>query len=448
MGWRLDDQSSVLLDPQLRRSALLNKLLMVLILIAGQYILWFPLFGERLLGEIAAGVTLYFAGCMALNMRRRFKAARVATILGVSLTLLFYSNVLGLAAGIHLVLFSAMALPFALFPKKEKGWIALGITLPAVCFVFLHIHLAPFFTIPPLKDAYIPIIYFTAALATAIILLLSTYFFYQASENAENSLQEKNRVLQKFNEELKIKAELDKEIAAAKLIQESLLPKTAPPYRNYDMDHFFMPANRVSGDYYDYFPLSADRVGILVADIVGKGIPASMMMIMFKGLMQTAAAAKLGPAKTCELLNHRVFSNILLGKYVPIIYGILDTKAHTFTYANAGHEPAWLIRDNDAIELREGGLPLGAYEIELFEEGVIHLAPNDRVVMFTDGVTDAQNPQNEKLAIETTLEILKNRAKNSENACFVGDVGMDILSHMGGAAQTDDMTIVSFRREK
>ena len=347
----------------------------------------------------------------------------------------FYSFILGPPSGVHLLLMVFAGLPLVVFPPHDRARVISGIMLPIVLQVIVQCvpnHILVF----NVSADYLRALNITAVFAVTLIVVLYLISFSRIMLDYSKAI-----------DELKIKAELDKEIHAVKLIQDRIFPRSAPSYRGYDIDHFFLPAKQVSGDYYDYFPLSTHQVGILICDVVGKGIPANIMMITLKGLVHTAAAKKLSPAKTCELLNRNVYWNSILGKYVPMIYAVLDTKRHTFTYCNAGHEPAWVIRGQSLIELREGGVPLGAFETELFEDETIHLDPHDRIVLFTDGTTDAENRDQDTLKIHRMLDIITRRNDQSDGMDYVDSVGNDVVEFMSGAPQVDDITILSLKRK-
>ena len=408
-----------------------------------------------------------FLSVVVLNKFNRDVVAKMLLLGTANGGAFFYSFILGPPSGVPLLLIAFAGLPLVVFPPHDRARVISGIILPIVLQVIVQSvpnHILAF----NVSADYLRAINITAVFSVTLIIVIYVWFFSGLMLNYSNRLLETNNELkslfdseaelrnqyqrqaeklEKANDELKIKAELDKEIHAVKLIQDRIFPRSAPSYRGYDIDHFFLPAKQVSGDYYDYFPLSTHQVGILICDVVGKGIPANIMMITLKGLVHTAAAKKLSPAKTCELLNRNVYWNSILGKYVPMIYAVLDTKRHTFTYCNAGHEPAWVIRGQSLIELREGGVPLGAFETELFEDETIHLDPHDRIVLFTDGTTDAENRDQDTLKIHRMLDIITRRNDQSDGMDYVDSVGNDVVEFMSGAPQVDDITILSLKRK-
>ncbi len=356
-------------------------------------------------------------------------------------------------------------LPLILFKPNEPRAVNLGIVFPILLQIivqFVPNTLVRF----SITQYYLELINKSAVFSVTAIIVLYVYFFSKVILGYATQVMEKNKELEgtlekerelriytqlqakelkAANEQLREKAAIDKELETAREIQQNVLPEFSPPYRGYHIDHFFLPAKQVGGDYYDYFPLSATKFGIVVADIVGKGIPASLMMIAFKSLIHKVINRTDSPAQTLEKLNTVIFQNKILSRYIPIMYGILDTKAHTFTYSNAGHEPGLWFSKTEGRELSIGGVPAGMYETQIFEEETICLEANDRIVLFTDGLTDIKNNEGAFLGIEALRLLMGSHATSSDND-FVERVSFEILSYFSGQAQADDITMVTMKR--
>ncbi len=397
-------------------------------------------------------VTIYIIS-IVLNKLNWHSLSKTVLVLGTTLSLFFYANILGANSGAQLLLFALVPLPLLLFEMKQTGWIVAGIGFPVISSFLLEFgHYSWSQHTEYITPTVLFYIHNFAMLTTFLLLILSAASYFVSNRGYEIQLERKNKELIQnnaqlamANEELVHKAAMDKEMDTAREIQSTILPMEDPPIHGYHLDHIFIPAKHVSGDYYDYFPFSDTRVGIVVADIVGKGIPASLMMIAFKSLIHTIVEKGDTPTHVLEKMNTAIFQNKILSKYVPMIYGILDTKDHTFTYSNGGHEPAQFFAKDRIEELRIGGMPVGMFERNKYDEETIHLEENDRIVLFTDGLTDISNKEKKKMGIHGLKLLMTIHASIPDNT-FSQQVTEKILSRFDGQAQTDDITMVSIRR--
>ncbi|HKQ04012.1 MAG TPA: SpoIIE family protein phosphatase [Blastocatellia bacterium] len=201
----------------------------------------------------------------------------------------------------------------------------------------------------------------------------------------------------------------ERELAEARLIQERLLPKAIPQIEGCEIAAAWRPARTVSGDYFDVLKFDERCAAVCIADVSGKGMPAALLMSNVQAAVKAFATGDLAPAAICEKLNRVVGGNIADDRFITFFYGLLDTARKTFTYANAGHCQPMLVRAaGDVLRLDKGGLMLGPFPGLPFEQGKIQLQAGDRLLLFTDGITEADNGCNEEFDEARLTDILIN----------------------------------------
>ena len=239
------------------------------------------------------------------------------------------------------------------------------------------------------------------------------------------------------------------ELALAGRMQATLLPESPPHILGWEMAATWRPARETSGDFYDFIALPSGRLGIVIADVVDKGMGAALYMAMSRTLIRTTAGdypAK--PDMTLKAVNQRVLADVDAGQFVTVFYGILDPASGRLTYCNGGHNPPLLLRAGSSeapLGLSRTGMALGVSGDANWESEVIQIAPGDVLLLYTDGLVDAQNPEGEPFGLERTQEIL---APNLTLA--VGEL-QDALqasafAFMGDEPQFDDITLVVLKR--
>jgi sigma-B regulation protein RsbU (phosphoserine phosphatase) len=191
-------------------------------------------------------------------------------------------------------------------------------------------------------------------------------------------------------------------------IQRGLLPRDVPQVPGFSIAGSWQPAMAVAGDYYDVLPLADSKVGLVVADVCGKGIPAALLMANLQATVKAYATAGYSPAEVCRRVNRAVAASITGGKFITMVYAVLDAHTRRLTYCNAGHNPPLVVRtDGSAAALDAGGAVLGIFQDLTYEEGSIDLDCGDRLVIFTDGIVEAANPAGEPFGDERLLQALK-----------------------------------------
>ncbi len=242
----------------------------------------------------------------------------------------------------------------------------------------------------------------------------------------------------------------EEELAVAADMQASLMPSSAPHVPGWEFKAIIDSAREASGDFIDLIPLSEGRWGILVADVSGKGVAAALYMAMVRTLIRTYAFEhESAPAAVMSAANRRILLDTNDDSFVTIFYAVLDPATGALLYCNAGHNPPYLFRTQNGgavEELRGTGIPLGMLEDAVWEGGEVTMLPGDRLLAYTDGVTDAQNLDGEPFGDGRLLEVAKANVKATpiEMRTAVFD---EIKSFVGQAEQEDDITLMVVARD-
>jgi sigma-B regulation protein RsbU (phosphoserine phosphatase) len=240
---------------------------------------------------------------------------------------------------------------------------------------------------------------------------------------------------------LRMSVEHRLELEDARAIQERLIPTALPDLPGYSIGAAWQPAHAVGGDYYDVFRLSEHTVAFCIADVSGKGMPAALLMSNVQASLRAYASEGLAPAQLCARLNGVVSSNTDSDRFISLFYCLLKTTTGHLIYSNAGHNPPVLVRaDGSIVRLECGGLVLGPLPDASFEQCEIGIDPGDRVLLFTDGVTEASNTGGEEFGddrlIQTAIE------SRSLDANQTRDAVMAAVTEFSGGAFSDDVTLV------
>jgi phosphoserine phosphatase RsbU/P len=231
------------------------------------------------------------------------------------------------------------------------------------------------------------------------------------------------------------------EIADARAIQQGLLPKEIPQLPGYEIATAWQSALTVGGDYFDILPFGEEALGLCVADVAGKGLSAALLMSNLQAAVRGLASASLPPDGLCSRLNALLCRNMTSDRFITFFYAQLDGPTRLFRYASAGHNPPFLLRgDGTHQRLREGGGVLGVFPDQKFDMGSTQLAPGDRVILFTDGVTEATNPLGEEFGEARLLGLVEqNRGCSAEE--LQRRILDDVTAFSGGHTH-DDITLV------
>ncbi len=271
-----------------------------------------------------------------------------------------------------------------------------------------------------------------------------------ALRKLQKQLQDANKKLQRANKKM------ERELALAGEVQTSFLPRELPDIPDWQLAVTLKPSRETSGDFYDFSLLPNGRLGILVADVVDKGVGAALFMALSWILLRTYAVEyPVQPELVLRAVNDRILKDTDAKQFVTVFYGILDPATGTLLYSNAGHCPPYLIstqNDGDVQELIGTGIPLGIYEDRTWEQRVVQFAPGDVLVLYTDGITEAQNEQEACFGAERLLESVRanlgprgSQGPPARQGALAQDIQAAIMTDVhrfvGDAPQLDDIAL-------
>lgn len=244
-----------------------------------------------------------------------------------------------------------------------------------------------------------------------------------------------------FQEELN-KKRLESELNLATEIQKGLLPRSLPEVHGFSCAATSIPSKQVGGDYYDFIRLNDGRLIIAIADVSGKGMPASLLMANVQAALRVLAPLNMKLEELVARINAIVYHNTSPDKFVTFFGAIFDPEDKSFAYINAGHNPPYVIRaDGRVEELHEGGIILGIVEdAPPYNSGICYLEIGDTVVMYTDGVSEAMNNNNEEFG-EQQLKDIVMYSRHLDAAAIMESVVLGVHKHADGAPQSDDITL-------
>ena len=244
-----------------------------------------------------------------------------------------------------------------------------------------------------------------------------------------------------------IRQKMAQELAFAGRIQQSFLPNEIPQHQNWDFAATLIPARQTSGDFYDFVPLGNGRIGLVVADVADKGTGAALYMALSRTLIRTYAMQFPDePAKALQLANERILSDTESDQFVTVFYGVLDLVNGRFTYANAGHNPIYLL-GKETTSLPKTGIPLGIFEGMAWQQETIQIGVGESLILYSDGVSEAQNGKQEEFGEERMLAIAQQSANGSATAQKTA-ITQAISAFVGDAPQFDDITLMVATRLK
>jgi phosphoserine phosphatase RsbU/P len=205
----------------------------------------------------------------------------------------------------------------------------------------------------------------------------------------------------------------DQDLQRAREIQESLLPKEVPQLAGFEIATAWRPARMVGGDYFDVLRLSNEQLAICIADVVGKGVSAALLMANVQAMVRAFARDSKSPAEMCSRVNGVLCGNIAADKFVTFFYGVLDADQRTFEYCSAGHPAPLLVTPDSGLRLRGGGAVLGVFPTWKYENSTVKLSRGDRLLLFTDGITEASGPLGEEFGEDDLATFAKANSTSS-----------------------------------
>jgi sigma-B regulation protein RsbU (phosphoserine phosphatase) len=208
--------------------------------------------------------------------------------------------------------------------------------------------------------------------------------------------------------EARAQAARERELATARDVQQGLIPRELPAIRNCEIAASWRPAHEVSGDYFDVLPFGEARAALCIGDVMGKGVSAGLLMSSLQALVKAFASDEISPNELCGRINTMLCRQDAAGKFVTFFYGLLDTDRGLLRYTNAGHNPPLLVRrDGSVVRLEQGGSVLGVFPDGVYEQGEVAFARGDRLLLFTDGITEASDASGKEFGEARLLDLAR-----------------------------------------
>jgi predicted ester cyclase len=236
---------------------------------------------------------------------------------------------------------------------------------------------------------------------------------------------------------------VEQELQVARRIQQASLPKEVPALEGWQITPFYQPAREVGGDFYDFLDLADGRLGVVVGDATGKGVPAALMMASTRSTLRAVAQASESPGDALRRVNDPLATDIPSNMFVTCFYAILDPHSGRLSYANAGHDLPYLHRNGEAEELRARGMPLGLMAGMSYEEGEASLGEGGCVLFYSDGLVEAHDPEGDMFGFPRLRRLV---AEHGQERMLVDFLMGELSSFTGeGWEQEDDITLLTLR---
>lgn len=237
------------------------------------------------------------------------------------------------------------------------------------------------------------------------------------------------------------KQRIEQELALAGEIQAVLLPAVSPDLNKIDIEAKIVPHGQLSGDLYDFIELGDERMGLVIADVSGKGAPGAILMATTRIILRTQAEDALKTGEVINRVNRALCRDTRPTEFVSMFYSVLDTDANTLEYTNAGHNPPIIFRGDQTIFLEEGGVPLGIIEDTEYSEGRVRLASGDVLLLYTDGVTEAMNDRKKLFGLRRLMRTARqNLAMDAQS--LIDAIYGEVVRFAAGEPQSDDLTLI------
>src|SRR5205809_6585731 len=247
------------------------------------------------------------------------------------------------------------------------------------------------------------------------------------------------------------KKRLDHDLEIARDIQRILLPAEAPAINGFQISGINVPARQVSGDYFDYIRVDDERLGVAIADVSGKGVPASLIMAICRSVLRAEAARNPSPADVLRKVNRQLYPDIKEDMFISMAYLVLDHQNDGVTFARAGHDaPLWYQRQSETVTpVKSPGMVVGIDSGNGFDrltvDFAVPLERNDCLVLYTDGVTEALNTEGDEFGLDRMMESVRASANDGAQA-IVKKIIRDVRDFTGSAPQNDDTTLIAIRK--
>jgi sigma-B regulation protein RsbU (phosphoserine phosphatase) len=247
------------------------------------------------------------------------------------------------------------------------------------------------------------------------------------------------------------KKRLDHDLEIARDIQRILLPSEAPVINGFQISGINVPARQVSGDYFDYIRVDEERLGVAIADVSGKGVPASLIMAICRSVLRAEAARNPSPADVLRKVNRQLYPDIKEDMFISMAYLILDQQHTSITLARAGHDAPLLYqrRSQTVTPVKSPGMVVGIDSGSVFDrltvDFAVPLERDDCLVLYTDGVTETLNTEGDEFGLDRMMESVRASANDGAQA-IVKKISHDVRDFNGAAPQNDDITLIAIRK--
>jgi phosphoserine phosphatase RsbU/P len=289
-------------------------------------------------------------------------------------------------------------------------------------------------------DSFFAQLWSTGKLVVVVILIVGSV--RHLHEESRVRLEGKNLELQRAVEIGNTRSQQqEQELDKAREIQQGLLPKKIPQVRGLEVAGAWQPARVVGGDYFDVLKFSESKIGVCIGDVVGKGISAALLMANLQASFRAFASEAVSPGALVSKLNEVISNNIAADKFVTFCYCMIDTTDNRLTYASAGHCPPILFhKSGESVPLKEGGTPLGIFPDREYEHAGLQLESGDRLVLYTDGLTEAMNSDEEEFGEQRLVELGSRNIALSASEMLAA-IKKEVVSFCNASFQ-DDFTLV------
>jgi serine phosphatase RsbU (regulator of sigma subunit) len=250
--------------------------------------------------------------------------------------------------------------------------------------------------------------------------------------------------LEEIEQQARERERVEQELRVAQRIQQASLPEEVPELEGWQINPYYKPARAVGGDFYDFLELEDSRLGLVVGDATGHGVPAALVMSTTCGMLRAVALTVDSPGEVLARVNEALSARIPPNMFVTCFYAILDLKSGSLRYANAGHDLPYVRRGGDAEELMARGMPLGLIPGMFYEEKKTSLEAGEATLFYSDGLVEAHNPGGEMFGFPRLRSLL---AEHDGEGLLVDFLMEELYSFTGdGWEQEDDITLVTLQR--
>jgi serine phosphatase RsbU (regulator of sigma subunit) len=233
---------------------------------------------------------------------------------------------------------------------------------------------------------------------------------------------------------------LERQVAMAREVQQRMLPDAPPTVAGIEFASVYVPSFDLGGDFFDFIPLPGENIGLAVADVSGKGVPASLIMASVRSALRAHVDYIYYLYEVLQRINTMLSRDTKPGEFVTLFYGVLDTRNRRLTYCNAGHPPGLLLRAGRLIELGSDNMVLGVDPAERYTQSVIDLQSQDILLLYTDGLPDARNFQEQPYGRQRLVEVFMRGGETAEQVAQ--DILWDMRRFAGLTKRTDDVTMI------